>query len=165
MVRSLRKRVFQLLTDARSAMEKTIRSLLTLAAAWWVLNGAPVWSQTGAKSGQPTARERTGEEKMEARGAQKPGRMEKQAGKEKMGAQDSAQAGTRQDRAAKAWSRQDIRKAQEALKKHGHNPGSIDGVMGARTRDAIRDFQAAKGLQQTGNLDAETAEKLAISSQ
>ncbi len=45
----------------------------------------------------------------------------------------------------------------------GHNPGSIDGIMGPQTRAAIKAFQGANGLKQTGRLDAQTAEKLAAS--
>jgi hypothetical protein len=146
-------------------MEKRLVSMLIVPAAWMAFNHAPAWSQGAPRSAQeqPTARERTGEEKMEARGAQQPGRMERQKGEEKMGAQSGNRADGPQNHAVKAWSRQDIRKAQEALKKHGHNPGSIDGIVGPQTRAAIRAFQSSSGLKQTGNLDAETAEKLAVS--
>jgi peptidoglycan hydrolase-like protein with peptidoglycan-binding domain len=57
---------------------------------------------------------------------------------------------------------QDIREAQEALKSQGHDPGPIDGVMGSQTRQALREFQSKNGLKQTGNLDAETKQKLKI---
>ena len=147
-------------------MTKRSLWLLMASAAFVALNNAPPgWSQGAAKSAQeqPTARERTGEEKMEARGAQEPGRMEKQKGEEKGGAAATKRRDMQQNQAANAWSREHIRKAQEALHKQGHNPGSIDGIMGPQTRKAIRDFQSANGLKQTGDLDAETAKKLAIS--
>ena len=57
---------------------------------------------------------------------------------------------------------QDVRQVQEALKKHGHEPGPIDGIMGPRTRQALRAFQSKNGLKQTGTLDAATREKLNI---
>jgi hypothetical protein len=56
---------------------------------------------------------------------------------------------------------QDVRRAQEALRNQGQDPGPIDGIMGPRTRQALRQFQKANGLQQTGTLDAETRERLA----
>jgi hypothetical protein len=56
---------------------------------------------------------------------------------------------------------QNVRRAQEALRSQGQDPGPIDGIMGPRTRRALREFQKANGLQQTGTLDAETQEKLA----
>jgi peptidoglycan hydrolase-like protein with peptidoglycan-binding domain len=59
-------------------------------------------------------------------------------------------------------SQQDIRKAQEALKNQGHDPGPIDGVMGPQTRQALTAFQSSNGLRQTGMLDAETKQKLNI---
>jgi hypothetical protein len=57
---------------------------------------------------------------------------------------------------------QDVRLAQEALKNQGHDPGPVDGIMGSQTRRAIREFQSANGLKQTGRLDARTKEKLNI---
>jgi hypothetical protein len=59
---------------------------------------------------------------------------------------------------------QDIREVQEALKKQGHDPGPIDGVMGPQTVQALRAFQSSNGLKQTGMLDAETKQKLNIES-
>ncbi|MEX0805411.1 MAG: peptidoglycan-binding domain-containing protein [Candidatus Binatia bacterium] len=93
-----------------------------------------------------------GEEEMEARGAQKPGRMGK-SGAEGMAAKESQ---------GERWAMQDVKKAQEALKDKGHNPGSMDGVIGPQTRQAIRAFQNANGLKVTGRLDTETADKLGI---
>jgi murein L,D-transpeptidase YcbB/YkuD len=47
-------------------------------------------------------------------------------------------------------------------KDKGHDPGSIDGVMGPRTARALKDFQKAEGLQATGQLDSQTREKLGV---
>ena len=55
-----------------------------------------------------------------------------------------------------------VRRAQEALRAQGHDPGPIDGVMGARTQQALRDFQTSQQLNSTGQLDRETMEKLGI---
>jgi hypothetical protein len=72
-------------------------------------------------------------------------------------------AGSQRDRAANA-SPADVRKAQEALTANGHNPGSISGVMDAKTQEALRDFQRANKLPVTGVLDQQTAQKLGITS-
>jgi hypothetical protein len=53
-----------------------------------------------------------------------------------------------------------ISDAQRALIERGFDPGDIDGEIGARTRKAIRAFQAAQGLPQTGELDPPTLERL-----
>ena len=53
-----------------------------------------------------------------------------------------------------AASSQDILFAQRRLARLGYAPGAADGVMGARTRKALRRFQAANGLPVTGRLDA-----------
>jgi hypothetical protein len=51
---------------------------------------------------------------------------------------------------------------QIALARRGFSPGSIDGVTGSQTRLALRAYQSAHGLPQTGNFDPATAEKLTI---
>jgi len=63
---------------------------------------------------------------------------------------------------AGAGNREQVRAVQQALKDKGHDPGSIDGVMGPRTQAALKDFQKTQGIQETGRLDAETMAKLGI---
>ena len=58
-----------------------------------------------------------------------------------------------QDRAA-------IEKAQKTLKQQGHDPGTVDGVMGPQTVTALRAYQKQQGLDVTGRLDAATLAKL-----
>jgi peptidoglycan hydrolase-like protein with peptidoglycan-binding domain len=60
-------------------------------------------------------------------------------------------------------SSEDIKKAKEALKAKGLNPGPIDGTLDSKTQQALRDFQKANKLPVTGVLDAQTAEKLGVS--
>lgn len=61
--------------------------------------------------------------------------------------------------------RQQVKAAQEALKEKGFDPGPADGMMGPRTRAALREFQKKEGIQTTGRLDAETMSKLGVSGQ
>ena len=56
----------------------------------------------------------------------------------------------------------DVRSAQQALMDKGFNPGPIDGVQGPRTTAAVRDFQQKENLTVTGQLDAETMERLDV---
>jgi peptidoglycan hydrolase-like protein with peptidoglycan-binding domain len=53
-----------------------------------------------------------------------------------------------------------VRQAQSALQDAGFEPGRIDGVMGPKTEAALRQFQAAQGLPQTGRLDVTTQKQL-----
>ena len=59
-----------------------------------------------------------------------------------------------------AGDRAQVEQMQRALKQQGHDPGPIDGVMGAQTRDALRAYQKKHGLKVTGQLDDETVAKL-----
>jgi peptidoglycan hydrolase-like protein with peptidoglycan-binding domain len=58
------------------------------------------------------------------------------------------------------WS--DTKKMQQTLQDRGHYHGNIDGVPGLRTRASIRGFQRAENLPVTGQLDAQTTDKLAL---
>ena len=62
--------------------------------------------------------------------------------------------------AAQSGNGPEVERAQQALKQMGHDPGPIDGVMGAQTAAAIRAYQKAHGLRVTGQLDAATTAKL-----
>jgi peptidoglycan hydrolase-like protein with peptidoglycan-binding domain len=54
----------------------------------------------------------------------------------------------------------EIRQAQERLKEAGFNPGPADGHLGPQTKDAIKEYQKAQGLPQTGQLDEPTKDLL-----
>jgi len=64
------------------------------------------------------------------------------------------------DKVAAKMDRAQVRNAQQALKSEGHDPGPIDGVMGPRTTAAVRAYQKAAGLQETGQLDQATMNRL-----
>lgn len=57
---------------------------------------------------------------------------------------------------------QTIQDVQAALKNKGFDPGPLDGVMGTKTRTAIREFQESNSLQPTGMLDEKTQEALGV---
>lgn len=51
---------------------------------------------------------------------------------------------------------QDLRTSQQLLQSLGYKPGPADGMMGARTRAALKKFQKDEGLPETGELDPAT---------
>jgi peptidoglycan hydrolase-like protein with peptidoglycan-binding domain len=57
-----------------------------------------------------------------------------------------------------------VRVVQEALKAKGHDPGPIDGRLGAKTTAALRDFQKKEGLPASGRLDGQTLGRLGLGS-
>jgi peptidoglycan hydrolase-like protein with peptidoglycan-binding domain len=63
--------------------------------------------------------------------------------------------------ASNALSR-DVMRVQRRLKELGHDPGPVDGRLGAQTKAALRAFQTDYGLPATGEIDAETRAALAL---
>ncbi len=55
-----------------------------------------------------------------------------------------------------------VRRAQGALKEQGYYEGEADGVMSPRTSGALRAYQREHNLQETGDLDPQTAKRLGI---
>lgn len=55
-----------------------------------------------------------------------------------------------------------VRAIQEALKSKGHDPGPIDGVFGPQTEAALKSFQKAEKLPESGRSDAQTLAKLGV---
>jgi peptidoglycan hydrolase-like protein with peptidoglycan-binding domain len=56
-----------------------------------------------------------------------------------------------------------VRTAQQALADKGYNPGTVDGLMGPKTRAAVEDFQRKEGLEASGQLDMKTMSRLGTS--
>jgi hypothetical protein len=57
---------------------------------------------------------------------------------------------------------ENVRRAQEALKIKGYNPGAASGNLHPGTQEALRSFQKDNDLPVTGVLDQSTAAKLGI---
>lgn len=57
--------------------------------------------------------------------------------------------------------REEVRKAQQALKLEGFDPGPLDGIFGPLTRSAVRRFQKSNKMVVTGRLDRSTRDRLA----
>lgn len=53
-----------------------------------------------------------------------------------------------------------IRMVQLTLKDSGFDPGPIDGILGPKTRKAIKTFQIKNELEPTGELDKQTMNQL-----
>lgn len=56
----------------------------------------------------------------------------------------------------------DIKKVQETLRDKGYYSGPIDGIMGPRSRAALRQYQKSENLPVTGHFDTKTADKLGV---
>jgi peptidoglycan hydrolase-like protein with peptidoglycan-binding domain len=65
-------------------------------------------------------------------------------------ADESQKAEPKQEKAMKSSvtheTRDEVKKIQEALKNKGEDPGNVDGVMGKKTKQALRDFQKTNKL-------------------
>lgn len=55
-----------------------------------------------------------------------------------------------------------VRSVQQALRQKGYGVGTIDGQLGPTTDGALRNFQQAQGLPQSGALDQQTLSALGV---
>jgi peptidoglycan hydrolase-like protein with peptidoglycan-binding domain len=76
-------------------------------------------------------------------------------------AQSRSAAPAAQPMAQKAMPSEQVKALQTALNKNGAKL-KVDGLMGARTKDALKKYQSANGLRATGESDAATRAKLGI---
>jgi len=51
---------------------------------------------------------------------------------------------------------EEVRQVQQKLNDMGYHAGSVDGVLGPRTESALRQFQHARSLDATGDIDSKT---------
>jgi len=52
--------------------------------------------------------------------------------------------------------RAQTRMLQQALKSEGLDAGPVDGIVGQKTRDALKKYQSQKGLNASGEVDRQT---------
>lgn len=100
------------------------------------------------------------------------GSAQQQSGQKQTGQQQGQQQQARQQGASDAQPRMvydaqsldqgQLRQVQQALNQKGFDAGNVDGNWGAETRDALRNFQQAQGLKQTGQLDSQTISALGV---
>jgi peptidoglycan hydrolase-like protein with peptidoglycan-binding domain len=135
-------------------------SSLSLVMGALAFSTLPVWAQSGSPSersgaGSSASQGLSGTSEGEKKGA--PLRDERtQTGA--MGQSGSSES----QRPGSAAGNEDIKKVQQALKDKGQDPGEIDGVMGPKTKEALKAFQEKEGLKATGSLDNQTKKALGI---
>jgi His-Xaa-Ser repeat protein HxsA len=79
-----------------------------------------------------------------------------------MGSSNAARAGSQGGMASEEHDPELVRSVQQALKQKGYDVGTIDGQFGPSTESALRQFQQAQGLSQSGSLDAQTLSALGV---
>ncbi len=68
----------------------------------------------------------------------------------------ATQLGTLSERYKHVSNQASLKQIQLALQNAGYDVGKIDGIMGGKTHQAIKDFQKANNLKVTGKVDKET---------
>jgi peptidoglycan hydrolase-like protein with peptidoglycan-binding domain len=129
---------------------KVWKSLFALAVIAALAAGPTLAQTPGGTSGTPGATGTTGSTDT-GKGATDTGTSDMKSDvKHKMG------------KMTRGGHHEEVKAAQQALKDKGGDPGPIDGRMGPKTKAALKDFQKAQGLKETGRLDRETRAKLGI---
>jgi peptidoglycan hydrolase-like protein with peptidoglycan-binding domain len=68
-----------------------------------------------------------------------------------------------EQRQAGGMSSDTVRKAQQALKDKGFDPGPVDGIMGPQTREAVKKFQDKQAnMKGSGQLNQQTLSALGV---
>lgn len=75
---------------------------------------------------------------------------------------DELRTGSAEPAPAPGLSREQRAAAQRALNARGYDAGPPDGVLGPRSRIAIRNFQGANNISTSGELDSATMERLGL---
>jgi|SRR6476646_2400218 len=66
--------------------------------------------------------------------------------------QDSTMASTKHHASKSKWSKEQIKEAQAGLSKAGYYKGAEDGIFGKQTHAAVKQYQKANNMPQTGQL-------------
>jgi osmotically inducible lipoprotein OsmB len=109
--------------------------------------GTPLWERNGENQSGSTSRQN-----MAASGTSAPTAQSSRMGQET----SSASAESVPTRVGEST----IKAVQTKLQTAGLYKGRVDGIMGPKTRDALRQYQTQAGLEQSGRLDQQTLAKL-----
>jgi peptidoglycan hydrolase-like protein with peptidoglycan-binding domain len=115
---------------------------LTLAALVLLSSGAMLAQEAGQAVSRPQGNQ-----------AAKPAAQEQKA--KKAQAKGQPGPGSKEPNVSK-FSKAQIMKVQQALRRYDYYDGPLDGRMSPDLRQAIKDFQDDEGLDATGELDDET---------
>jgi peptidoglycan hydrolase-like protein with peptidoglycan-binding domain len=151
-------------------MKKKVISSVILSGAVFVM--APqAWPQAGGAAGSgSTGAGRSGSDTQVQRpsdsgvSGQQRGTSSSELRSERGSDRMQSQSGMQGQRAAagQRLSKEQVKEIQEALKDKGQDPGMIDGIMGRKTQQALREFQKSQNLQVTGRVDQQTASALGV---
>lgn len=63
---------------------------------------------------------------------------------------------------AQQASSETIRSVQQSLSEQGYDAGPVDGIMGPKTREALKEFQQAQGLDASGELNEQSLAEMGL---
>jgi peptidoglycan hydrolase-like protein with peptidoglycan-binding domain len=123
----------------------------------------PIWAQVKEGQSQSGAQSQTGVQAQSGKQGQSgTSEGQKQGAPLRDERTQTGAMGQGQSGSGAAAGNEEIKKVQQALKDKGQDPGAIDGVMGPKTKEALKAFQEKQGLKATGSLDEQTKKALGI---
>lgn len=78
-----------------------------------------------------------------------------------MGAQ-SQQTGGEQAASQQQADPEIVRSVQQSLSEQGYDAGPVDGIMGPQTKEALKEFQQAQGLDASGELNEQSLAEMGL---
>lgn len=135
-----------------------VRTLAATGAALTLSASAFAGGSQGNQNGAANGQQRSSNQQERANAPSKPATGQSDA------ASNSSSA-THGQTASAATHSAKVEAAQRKLASRGLYSGQIDGILGEKTRSALKDFQSNQGIPQTGSLDARTSRALGIGSE
>ncbi|MEV7865216.1 helix-turn-helix domain-containing protein [Streptomyces sp. NPDC088124] len=123
---------------------------------WWAVGGGLVAMAAAFGAGLLLAPDDGDSESVPAAVVYAPGRTYECADDRKDGAAYAGHSVTREALVDLNGNGRDVVEVQCLLRKHGFEPGEIDGLYGVRTKEEVRKFQAQRGLVSDGIVGPDT---------
>jgi peptidoglycan hydrolase-like protein with peptidoglycan-binding domain len=111
------------------------------------------------------AEQESGKAKSGSAAQMEPSGQQRSADMEQQSQRQAGAAGQAQKISAQQLSSDQVKQIQQALQDKGVSPGPVDGVVGPKTKQALRQFQQDQGIAGSGQINEQTLQALDLEAQ